>query len=329
MTNDTKNMKVCVTDYSSIVTILSIYLEFEDLPIREFLCSQNLSPVLQKFILNAIAMTTDDCPTKEALNLIKNFIHSAGRFGNTPFLFTLYGTGELPQAFCRLCAVFGGTYCLKKKCESFIVDSTNNKCNAVVIDGRRFNCDFVVTDYSLVNTEASKSDESEVNYISRAILITDQSIKKSDSDHLSLLHIPKSEYNQSSVFLVEVGSSALVAPKGLCKRITDDNYLFDHLVLLDVQYLWCDSHADNAKQDLMPIVKKLYNFTPEPVVEKPKVLWSVYFNQKCNKPEEDNLPANILTTTPPINELDFDFAINEVLIHYIRVIFFTDRVISS
>lgn len=163
-------------------------------------------------------MTTNDCPTKEALKLIKNFIHSAGRFGNTPFLFTLYGTGELPQAFCRLCAVFGGTYCLKKKCESFIVDPTNNnKCNAVVIDGRRFNCDFVVTDYSTVHSGAVKSDESETKFISRAILITDQSIKKSDSEHLSLLHIPKSEYNNSSVFLVEVGASALVAPKGLCK----------------------------------------------------------------------------------------------------------------
>ena len=160
-------------------------------------------------------MTSEDCPTKDALKLINNFIHSAGRFGNTPFLFTLYGTGELPQAFCRLCAVFGGTYCLKKKCESLVI--ANNKCKAVVIDGRRFNCDFVVTDYTIDGAE-EKSSETDVKLISRAILISDQSIKKSNCEHLSLLHIPKSELNKSSVFLIEVGSSALVAPKGLCKR---------------------------------------------------------------------------------------------------------------
>jgi RAB protein geranylgeranyltransferase component A len=67
--------------------------------------SQNLSPVLQNFILNAIAMTSEECPTREALKRIHKLIDSAGRFGNTPFLFALYGTGELPQAFCRLCCI--------------------------------------------------------------------------------------------------------------------------------------------------------------------------------------------------------------------------------
>ena len=159
-------------------------------------------------------MTSEDCPTKEALKLIQRFIHSAGRFGNTPFLFTLYGTGELPQAFCRLCAVFGGTYCLKKKCESLVI--ADNKCKAVVIDGRRFNCDFVVTDYTIEGPEV-KSSETDVKLISRAILISDNSLKRSDNNHSSLLHIPKSDLNKTSVFIIEVGSSALVAPKGLRK----------------------------------------------------------------------------------------------------------------
>ncbi|CAG2107651.1 unnamed protein product [Medioppia subpectinata] len=272
---------------------LDLTPRYENQPISEFLSAQNLSSILQKFILNAIAMTSEDCPTKEALKLIHNFIHSAGRFGNTPFLFTLYGTGELPQAFCRLCAVFGGTYCLKKKCQSLIVDQ-NNKCNAVVIDGRRFNCDFVVTDYSLTGCDDKSGGEANAKYISRAILISDQSIKKADSEHLSLLHIPASDQNKSSVFVIEVGSSCLVAPKGLF-----------------VQYLWCDSFGDNAKHDLMPIVKKLYNFTQESDCEKPKALWSVYFNQMCSKPDVQNLPQNVYITTPPVNELDFDFAINE------------------
>ncbi|XP_054158800.1 rab proteins geranylgeranyltransferase component A-like [Oppia nitens] len=68
----------------------------------------------------------------------------------------------------------------------------------------------------------------------------------------------------------------------------------------------------------MPIVKNLYNFTPDitdncdETDDKPKVLWSVYYNQhfsRCVQPID--LPENVWTTTPPVSELDFDLAINE------------------
>lgn len=32
---------------------------------------------------------------------VKRFLLSTGRFGNSPFLWALYGSGELPQCFCR------------------------------------------------------------------------------------------------------------------------------------------------------------------------------------------------------------------------------------
>jgi hypothetical protein len=84
-----------------------------------------------------------------------------------------------------------------------------------------------------------------------------------------------------------------------------------------VQYLWCTSANSNAKLDLMPVVKKLYNFTPETVVSKPKVLWSVYFTQHSFNPHyNQQIPQQIYIPTPPINEIDYDFAINEVLIIY-------------
>ena len=33
--------------------------------------------------------------------------------GKSPFLCTIYGNSELPQAFCRMCAVYGGIYMLR------------------------------------------------------------------------------------------------------------------------------------------------------------------------------------------------------------------------
>lgn len=72
--------------------------------------------------------------------------------------------------------------------------------------------------------------------------------------------------------------------------------------------------CDNAKHDLLPIVKKLYNFNPaETESEKPKLLWSLYFNQVVQKVKSlDSIPSNVQIATGPINEIDYDFAIEEV-----------------
>jgi len=78
--------------------------------------------------------------------------------------------------------------------------------------------------------------------------------------------------------------------------------------------MWCDSSSDNSKHDLLPIVKKLYNFKPETDQNKPKILWSVYYNQECSEPNSSTQTQQVFTTSPPINELDFDFAINQVFI---------------
>ena len=37
----------------------------------------------------------------QGLEQMKKFLSSLGRYGNTAFLWSLYGSGELPQSFCR------------------------------------------------------------------------------------------------------------------------------------------------------------------------------------------------------------------------------------
>jgi RAB protein geranylgeranyltransferase component A len=72
---------------------------------------------------------------------------SLGRFGNTPFLWPMYGSGELPQAFCRLCAVFGGVYYLDRPIEAFVVK--DGGVVAIVTKGQRIECKSLVTNSQL------------------------------------------------------------------------------------------------------------------------------------------------------------------------------------
>jgi RAB protein geranylgeranyltransferase component A len=69
---------------------------------------EKLTANLTHFVLHSIAMVEAGVSAGDGLRATKKFLSSLGRFGPTPFLWSMYGTGELPQAFCRLCAVFGG-----------------------------------------------------------------------------------------------------------------------------------------------------------------------------------------------------------------------------
>ena len=43
-------------------------------------------------------------PQSTQFHRVQSFLFSLGRYGNTPYLWTMYGSGELPQCFCRMCA---------------------------------------------------------------------------------------------------------------------------------------------------------------------------------------------------------------------------------
>ena len=63
----------------------------------EFLRQQNLTPNLLHYVCHSIAMVSPNESVTKGLAATKKFLSSLGRFGPTPFLWSMYGTGELPQ----------------------------------------------------------------------------------------------------------------------------------------------------------------------------------------------------------------------------------------
>ena len=51
--------------------------------------------------MDTVAMANESTDFRSGVENVQKFIRSIGRYGNTPFLWTLYGSGELPQCFCR------------------------------------------------------------------------------------------------------------------------------------------------------------------------------------------------------------------------------------
>jgi len=94
---------------------------------KDFFKYWKLEPATVEFLTHACALYRDNSfmerPSLEIVTRMKLYLDSMLRFPNmtSPYLYTLYGLGELPQAFARLAAVHGGTYMLNRDLDGEMV----------------------------------------------------------------------------------------------------------------------------------------------------------------------------------------------------------------
>ena len=81
----------------------------------------------------------------DGIRMVCRHMRSIGVYGPTAYLTCLYGSSELPQAFCRLCAVWGGTYMLQRRALELELSADGLGVEALVAgDGVRVGCDWLV-----------------------------------------------------------------------------------------------------------------------------------------------------------------------------------------
>uniref|UniRef100_A0A7N8XJB2 Rab proteins geranylgeranyltransferase component A n=1 Tax=Mastacembelus armatus TaxID=205130 RepID=A0A7N8XJB2_9TELE len=274
---------------------------------QDFLRDQQLGDNLQHFLLHSIAMVTEDTPTEVGLASTRHFLRCLGRYGNTPFLFPVYGLGEIPQCFCRMCAVFGGIYCLRHSVHCLLVDKDSNRCKAVIDSrGQRISCNHFVVEDGYVEANR-KNVATPTRFISRAVLITDASVLPSGSDqHVSMVTVPPIAAGSPAVKMVELCPSSMTCMSG--------TYLV---------HLTCQS-VGSSYQDLSPVVTKLFH-TPESHDQehRPSVLWCLYFNMADGdgtQVQGHNLPSNVYLCSGPDADLGHDHAIRQAELIFQKIL---------
>lgn len=104
------------------------------LEFRDYLTAHKISTRLQDIIVyalcfhgeklhNATTLDTNSLKTSDAFKSIYEHINALGKFGDTAFLVPMYGSAELPQSFCRMSAVWGGVYVLRRFVSSLLYTS--------------------------------------------------------------------------------------------------------------------------------------------------------------------------------------------------------------
>lgn len=110
-----------------------------------------LQPDTIGFVGHALALYRDDSymtrPAEETVKRVQLYSTSLARHGKSPYLYPLYGLGELPQAFARLSAVHGGTYMLQTSVDEVLYDEEGRACGIRSGD-KVAKCNFVAGDPS-------------------------------------------------------------------------------------------------------------------------------------------------------------------------------------
>lgn len=192
------------------------FLDFpEDGKFIDLMKQQRLPPKLIHFILYAMCMGNEDLTFNEGIKKIRTYLSSIGRYGNTPFLFPMYGCGELPQCFCRLCAVFGGIYCLKQSIESVKIvndEKVEIKCNNQILSTKKLVHGFASNVLPLCFG----------SNMSRAVIITAAPFgggvvnSETDGGGVVLLYHPI-EGCSEGITMIQLSHFSGCVPKGLCK----------------------------------------------------------------------------------------------------------------
>lgn len=164
------------------------------------------------FTGHALALYRDDNykneSCSETMKRIKLYSDSLARYGKSPYLYPLYGLGELPQGFARLSAIYGGTYMLDKQVDEIVFE--NGKVVGVRSGNEVAKCNQVYCDPSYASNKVKK-----VGQVIRAICLLNHTIPNTNDAQSCQIIIPQKQVNRHyDIYVSMVSHTNMVAAKG-------------------------------------------------------------------------------------------------------------------
>lgn len=181
-----------------------------------------LEPGTQDFIGHAMALYLDDDyidkPARPTYDRVVLYTSSMARYGKSPYIYPLYGLGELPQSFARLSAIYGGTYMLDKPIDEVITDA-DGKFVGVRSGNETVKAKQVIGDPSYFGATADVGDGGKLRVIEekkviRAICILKHPIPGTDGSDSVQIIIPQNQVNRrNDIYIAMVSSTHNVCAK--------------------------------------------------------------------------------------------------------------------
>lgn len=167
-----------------------------------------LEATTRDFVGHSMALySTDEYITqkgmaKDAVERIRLYVNSMARYGKSPYIYPLYGLGELPQGFARLSAIYGGTYMLNTDIDEVRYDGgkavgikATMKERGEEGDGMKFETKAkkIIADPSYFPGKVQVT-----GHLLKAICILNHPIEKTDNSDSVQLIIPQSQVGRKN-----------------------------------------------------------------------------------------------------------------------------------
>nr|XP_046239699.1 rab GDP dissociation inhibitor beta [Scatophagus argus] len=180
---------------------------------RDLFCRFDLGLDVMEFTGHAIALHSSDSyldqPCLETIKRIKLYSESLSRHNTSPYIYPVYGLGELPQGFARLSAEYGGTFLLNRAVDEIVMDS--GKVKAVKSEGKMFHCKQLICDPSYVPNRVRK-----VGRVIRVICLLNHPVKNTHEAKSCQIIIPQAQlHRKSDIYISVVSYAHNVAPDGV------------------------------------------------------------------------------------------------------------------
>ncbi len=166
-------------------------------------------------------------PARPTYERVVLYTSSMARYGKSPYIYPLYGLGELPQAFARLSAIYGGTYMLDKSIDEIVTD-VDGKFVGVRSGNETVKAKQVVGDPSYFGagktTEGGKVRVIEEGKVVRAICFLKHPIPGTEDADSAQIIIPQNQVNRRNGTLISLQQKSLshVPLRYLCRmRVVD------------------------------------------------------------------------------------------------------------
>ncbi|XP_050436761.1 rab GDP dissociation inhibitor alpha [Adelges cooleyi] len=158
----------------------------------------------QDFTGHALALYLNDDyinePAAKLISRIKLYSDSLARYGKSPYLYPLYGLGELPQGFARLSAIYGGTYMLNTPVDEIVFEGSS--VVGVKSGGVVAKCKQVFCDPSYVKDRTKKTGQ-----VIRCICLLNHPIPNTRDALSTQIIIPQNQVNRKSDIYVSLVSN--------------------------------------------------------------------------------------------------------------------------
>lgn len=157
---------------------------------------------------------------KDAIERIRLYANSMARYGKSPYIYPLYGLGELPQGFARLSAIYGGTYMLNTSVDEILTDDSGRVSGIKATMAERGNEDQSMkfeTKTKMILADPSYFTEKVrvTSYLLKCICILNHPIDRTDNSDSVQLIIPQSQVGRKhDIYIAMVSGAHNVCPKG-------------------------------------------------------------------------------------------------------------------